>query len=102
MTKPASNGLSYIGCARQRTEASAATITIQNEHKFHALIDVEPSHTSSEAGEGLESPDSENGESTENQCPYSVDVEWNHKQWLATGPKLECGYAFSPREISIG
>jgi hypothetical protein len=82
-------------------EAAAAVITIPQTPNFHALIDVEPSHTSSEAGEGFEPPDTENGENIENQCPYSVDVEWNHKEWLTTTPKLECRSEFSPREITI-
>jgi hypothetical protein len=101
MTRVASNGLSYVGCARQRTEASAAVITIQEGLDFRALVDVEPSHTSSEATEGFTPPDTENGEKVEDQCAYSVDVEWNHKQWLTHEPKLECGCTFSPREISI-
>jgi len=101
MTKVASNGLSYVGCARQRTEASAAVVTIERGVSFHALVDVESSHTSTEATEGIEPPDTENGEKVEDQCAYSVDVEWNHKQWLASEPKLECGSTFSPREISI-
>jgi hypothetical protein len=82
MTKLASNSGSYAGCARYSTGASAAVITRQKARSFRVLIDVEPSHIGSEASEGFFPPDTGNGEHAEDQCPYSVHLEWNQKGWL--------------------
>ena len=101
MTKLASNVCSYVGCARYRTEASAAVITRQKGRNFRALIDVEPSHTSSEVSEGFLPPDTVNGKDAEDQCPYSLHLEWNHKEWLTDEAITKCGPSFSPRVITI-
>ena len=101
MTKLASNIASYFGCGRYRTEDSAATITNLKGRNFRAEIDVEPAHTSSDASEGFIPPATENGEKLEDQCPYSVQVEWNHSEWKTGETKTHCGPTFSPRQVTI-
>jgi len=101
MTKLAGNGGSYAGCARFSTEASAAVVTRQKARNFRVLIDVEPSHTSSIASEGFFPPDTANGENAEDQCPYSLHLEWNHKEWVTDEAVTKCASTFSPRAISI-
>lgn len=103
MTKIASNVFRYTACASSRSEASAAVITIQKGGDFRALMDVEPSHTTRENNDsgGFEPPDTENGESPEAQCPYSLHLEWNHKQWAMDDPQTHCPAKFSPRELTI-
>ncbi len=102
MTRLASNVSNYAGCARYQTEASAAVITMLKGPRFRALIDVEPSHKTSENAEGgFEPPDTENGENAEDQCPYSIHLEWNHKEWHTDDPKTKCAATFSPRAITI-
>ena len=92
MPKLAGNGSKYVGCARYRSEASAAGITRLKGRNFRALIDVEPSHISSEAREGIEPPDT---------CPYSIHLEWNHTEWVTDDPRNDCGETFTPRTITI-
>ena len=101
MTRLASNVSNYAGCARYRTEASAAVITMQKGPNFRALIDVEPSHTTSETSEGFEPPDTGNGENAEDQCRYSIHLTWDHKNWQTDDPKTKCGTTFNPRDLTI-
>ena len=101
ITRIAGTGASYAGCSRYASDTSAASITLLRGRTFRALLDVEPSHKSSEARDGIDPPDTESGERLEDQCPYSVRVEWNHKQWISSEPQVKCGAKFSPRTIAI-
>ena len=101
MTKLAGTGSEYVQCGRLHTEASAAVITPQKARNFRVLIDAEPPHTTSEASEGFFPPDENNGEKPEDQCPYSLHLEWDHKNWITDEAVTKCGPTFSPRVIVI-
>jgi hypothetical protein len=102
LSKLASDVSSYAGCARYASEDSAAVIEVLKGAQFVALIEVEPSHMTSEASEGFLPPDTENGENPEDQCPYTVRLAWNHKEWIASDRKTKCAAQFSPRIVEIG
>jgi hypothetical protein len=101
MIRIASDAGSYAGCAHYSSDTSAAAITTLKGDNFTVDLDVEPPHTSSEAAVGFIPPNTDNGEKLEDQCPYSLHLEWNHQDWVADDPRLNCGPNFSPREITI-
>lgn len=101
IVKIASDTGHYAGCAHYMTEASAAVITPEKGQQFRALIDAEPPHKSGIVSEGFIPPDVENGENAEDECPYTIHVEWSDGKWVADQPALRCTQNFSPRWITI-
>jgi len=101
MAKLASDVAVYQSCARYHSEDSAASISLTKGSTFQASIDVEPWHTTDERAEGFLPPDENNGEVLEDQCPYSVHVSWDHKEWVSDKSKPHCASTFSPRVVEI-
>ncbi len=101
MAKLASDVAVYKSCAQFHSEDSAASISIIKSQTFQASIDVEPWHTTDERAEGFLPPDENNGEVLEDQCPYSVHVSWNHKEWVSDKSNRHCASTFSPRVVEI-
>ncbi len=101
LAKLASDVPGYTGCGRYASEDSAAAISVVKGMTFTAVIDVEPPHNTSENGDGFLPPDPENGDKPEDQCPYSVHLGWNHKEWVAGGRKTKCATQFTPRIVGI-
>ena len=103
MAKLAGNGMVFMGgCDGFRNEDSAAEIKVIPGRNFRTLIDVEPSHAKGFADDdGFEHPTNAQGVKAEGECPYSVHLEWNHKEWVIDEPKKRCPANFSPRNIKI-
>jgi hypothetical protein len=95
----ATDGLVHTRCSEWRTVNSAASITRESTTGFHAVADVEPSHTTSQSVTGYAEPEPDQ---TDKECPYEVSVEWaGLKGWQLLDPKVACPTGFHPRQLTI-